>query len=251
MNGSAAVDRTPATASAVDGLQRLILRRVWSSLWSHLPMLAISAAATAVSAAVAVALSGTVGGGMLAPVLLAVLAGPTLMALLRVVQGALVEDDTDLRTYLRSLRATALRSAGFSLVPAMCLVSLLAASEVHARTGCGLMLISLCLAAVAMVLTVTGFVVVMPLAVARPALRGARLWAISWHLLGRWPVRFLASLTLAGLALWAAVSVSSTLVLLLPAPIALLAGAAYWCCAVELGAEDMVVTGDPAERGGR
>lgn len=248
MNGPAAVDRTAATASAVEGRQRLILRRVWSSLWSHLPMLALSAAATAVPAAAAVALSGAMGTPTLTPLLLAVLAGPLLMALLRVVQGALVEDDTDLRSYLRSLRATALRSAAFSLVPAMCLVSLLAAIEVHARTGNGFMLVSLCLAAVASVLTVSGFMVVIPLAVARPALHGARLWAISWHLLGRWPVRFLAPLTLAGLALWAAVSFSSTLVLLLPAPIALLAGAAYWCCAVELGAEDLVVTEGPAGR---
>lgn len=222
-----------------EGLQRLLLRRVWSSLWSHLPMLATSAAVTAVAAAVASALGVAVGGGLLTPALLALLAGPTLMALLRVVQGALVEDETDLRTYLRCLRATALRSTGFALLPAMCLVSLLAALEVHARTGSALMLASLCLSAVAGVLTITGSVVLMPLAVARPTLRGARLWAISFHLLGRWPVRFLAPLALAGLALWAALSLSSTLVLLLPAPIALLAGAAYWCCAVELGAQDM------------
>lgn len=235
---------------SAEGLQRLILRRVWSSLWSHLPMLAISATVTAVPAAVAAALSGAAGSRILTPVLLAVLAGPSLMALLRVVQGALVEDDTDLQTYLRSLGATALRSVGISLVPALCLVSLLAAIDVHARTGSIIMLVSLCLAAAATVLTVTGLLVLMPLAVARPALHGARLWVISWHLLGRWPIRFLAPLVLAGLALWAAVSVSSTLVLLLPAPIALLTGAAYWCCAVELGAQDMVVTEGPTRRGG-
>lgn len=228
--------------ASVEGLQRLLLRRVWSSLWSHLPMLAVSAAVTAAAATVASMLGGAVGGGLLTPVLLAVLAGPTVMALLRVVQGALVEDDTDLRTYLRSLRATALRSTGFALLPATCLVSLLAALEVHARTGSALVLVSLCLSAAASVLAVTGSVVLMPLAVARPALHGARLWSISWHLLGRWPVRFLAPLALAGIALWAALSLSSTLVLLLPAPIALLTGAAYWCCAVELGAQDVVGT---------
>ena len=224
---------------SVDGTQRLILRRVWSSLWTHLPLLALSAAVTAVSAAFASAAGTLVRGGLLTPVLLALLAGPTVMALMRVVQGALVEDDIDLRTYLSALRGTAARSAGISVVPAMCLTSLLAALEVYGRTGSGLMLVSLCLAAVASVLTVTGTVVLLPLVVARPALRGARAWAISWHLLGRWPVRFLAPLALAALALWAAVSFASTLVLLLPAPIALLAGAAYWCCAVELGAEDV------------
>lgn len=227
------------SSGSVEGAQRLILRRVWASLWTHLPMLALSAAVTAVAAAVASAAGTVVRGGLLTPVLLALLAGPTLMALVRVVQGALVEDDTDLRTYLNCLRSTALRSAGIAVVPALCMVSLLAALEVYGRTGSGLMLVSLCLAAVASVLTVTGTVVLLPLVVARPALRGVRLWAISWHLLGRWPVRFLAPLALAALALWAAVSFASTLVLLLPAPIALLAGAAYWCCAVELGAEDV------------
>ena len=224
---------------SVDGTQRLILRRVWSSLWTHLPLLALSAAVTAVSAAFASAAGTAVQGGLLTPALLALLAGPTLMALVRVVQGALVEDDTDLRIYLSCLRSTAVRSAGISFIPAMSLLCLLAALEVYGRTGSGLMLVSLCLAAVASVLTVTGTVVLLPLVVARPALRGARAWAIAWHLLGRWPVRFLAPLALAALALWAAVSFASTLVLLLPAPVALLAGAAYWCCAVELGAEDV------------
>src|SRR5699024_6126894 len=135
--------------ASVEGLQRLLLRRVWSSRCSHLPMLAVSAAVPAAAATVARKLGRAVAGGLLTPVLLAVLAGPTVMALLRVVQGALVEDDTDLRTYLRSLRATALRSTGFALLPATCLVSLLAALEVHARTGSALVLVSLCLSAAA------------------------------------------------------------------------------------------------------
>src|SRR5699024_9226997 len=126
--------------ASVEGLQRLLLRRVWSSLWSHLPMLAVSAAVTAAAATVASMLAGAVGGGLLTPVLLAVHAGPTVMALLRVVQGALVADDPDLRSYLRSLRASALRSTGFALLLATCLVSLRAALEVHARTGSALVL---------------------------------------------------------------------------------------------------------------
>jgi hypothetical protein len=44
---------------------------------------------------------------------------------------------------------------------------------------------------------------------------------------------------MAVLALWAGVALHSSLILLLPAPVALMAGAAYWCCALELGAEDL------------
>ena len=238
MSGAALADLTVSPVHA-DRLQRLILRRVWSSLWRHLPMLSISAAVTAVAAVLAVQSAG--GNQLLAPLLLALLVGPSLMALLNVVQGALVDDDTDLRAYLGGLKASALRSTGYSLIPALCLVSLVAAADVYARTGSGFMLISLGVAAAATILAVAGFTVAVPLAVARPELRGVRIWITSWFLLGRWPVRFFAPVALAGLALWVAVSVSSTLVLLLPAPIALLAGAAYWCCAVEIGADDVVV----------
>lgn len=237
---------SPAARPTTDGLQRLVLSRVWSSLWRHLPMLAISAAATGVAAALAVLIAG--GNPLLRPTLLALFAGPTLMALLAVVQGALVDDDTDLRAYLAALRTSAVRSTGYSLVPALCVVSLLAATDVYVRTGTTFVLVSLGTAGAATVLTVAGLTVLVPLAVARPELRGRRLWVTSWYLLGRWPVRFLAPIALTGLALWVAFSVSSTLVLLLPAPIALLAGAAYWCCAVELGANDVVVPGGSPDR---
>lgn len=232
----------PARHAPADGLQRLILRRVWHAPWRHLPTLAVSSVTTAIPVALAMRIAG--GSPLLTPLLLALLAGPTLMALLAVVQGALIEDDTDLRTHLRRLRTSALRSTGYSLIPALCLASLIAAIDLYARTESRILLISLGTAIVATVLSISGFMALVPLAVARPELRGVKLWATSWHLVGRWPVRFLAPVVMTGLALWAVFSVSTTLVLLLPAPIALLAGAAYWCCAVELGAEDVFALGD-------
>lgn len=231
-----------AIAPTPRGLQHLILRRVWSALWRHLPMLAISSTVTTLGASIGFWFAG--GSQLLVPILLALLAGPTVMALFLVVQGALVADDTDLRAYLRGVRDTALPSTAHSLIPALCLVSLAAAADVYARTSSTFMLVSLGVAIVATSLSVAGFVVVLPLAVARPHVRGAMLWVTAWHMLGRWPVRFLAPIVMAGLALWTALTYSSTLVLLLPAPIALLAGAAYWCCAVELGARDVLVPGD-------
>lgn len=226
----------------VRGLQRLILRRVWSALWRHLPMLAVGSTVTTLGASVGFWLAG--GSQLLLPILLAVLAGPTMMALFSVAQGALVSDDTGLRSYLRGVRETALPSMAHSLIPALSLVSLAAAADVYERTSSAFMLVSLSTAIVATILSVAGFVVVLPLAVARPQLRRAMLWVTAWHMLGRWPVRFLAPIVMAGLALWTALTYSSTLVLLLPAPIALVAGAAYWCCAVELGARDVLVPGD-------
>lgn len=237
MNSATRATRSSSRAG-VERLQRLILRRTWASLWRHLPMLAIGAATTALGAGTAALLAG--GSKLLFPLLLLVLCGPTLMALQTVVHGALVEDDTDVRAYLRALRGTALRSAGHCLPTAFSLVSLLAAAEVYGRTQSVLVLISLGTAITATALTIAGLAALIPLSVARPELRPMRLWVTAWHLVGRWPVRFLAPIALAGLALWAAVSVSSALVMLLPAGISLLAGAAFWCCAVEMGADDVV-----------
>lgn len=205
-------------------------------------MLAISAMATMLPAALGFWVAG--GNRLVLPILLALFAGPTVMALFGVVHGALVDDDTDLRSYLHGVRDTALRSTAHSSVPALCLVSLAAATEAYARTGSIFALVSLGTALVATVLSVAGLVAALPLAVARPQIRGVRLWVTSWYLIGRWPIRFLAPCIVAGLGLGLAVTVSSTLVLLLPAPVALLASAAYWCCAVELGAHDVFVPRD-------
>src|SRR5699024_1996177 len=106
------------------------------------------------------------------------------------------------------------------------------------------MLVSLSTAIVATILSVAGFVVVLPLAVARPQLRRAMLWVTAWHMLGRWPVRFLAPIVMAGLALLTGLTYSLMAVLLRPAPIALVAGAGYWCCACGLGDRYVLVPGD-------
>ena len=42
----------------VRGLQRLILRRVWSALWRHLPMLAVGSTVTTLGASVGFWLAG-------------------------------------------------------------------------------------------------------------------------------------------------------------------------------------------------
>lgn len=152
-----------------------------------------------------------------------------------------MHDDTELPRYTRSFRRCAARSTAYSLIPGLSLTALLAALEVHARTGSGMVLIPLALSVSCSVLTLAGLVALLPLAAARPALRGYRLWLTAWYLLGRWPVRYAAPLALGGLALWTATTLHTSLILLLPAPVALLAGAAHWCCAIDLGARGFPV----------
>lgn len=220
-------------------LQIAVLGRVWSAPWRHLPVLAVAAVASGLPLTIAVLL--TSGISVLTPLLAALWCGPTLIPLLGAVQDALVHDDTELSRYARSFRRCAARSTAYSLIPGLSLTALLAALEVHARTGSGMVLIPLALSVSCSVLTLAGLVALLPLAAARPALRGYRLWLTAWYLLGRWPVRYAAPLALGGLALWTATTLHTSLILLLPAPVALLAGAAHWCCAIDLGARGFPV----------
>lgn len=224
--------------------QRLLLRRVWGSLWRHLPALAVSGAVTAVAGVVGLRVAGDVWA--MSPLVIALFVGPTLMPLLAVVQGALVDDDTELRRYLRDLPRFAVRSTGYALVPGLCLSAVLAGVEMYRATGSTLALASLAFGTAGSVLAVVALTAVLPASVARPGLRGTRLWATAFHLLGRWPIRFLAPLMVSACALWAMTTVASSLVLLVPVPIALMSGAAYWCCAIDLGARD-VLRSQPAE----
>lgn len=228
-------DLSPPDAD-VAALQGRVLSRVWTAPWRHLPALAVAAGASALSLAASLWIAG--GISVVTPLLAALLCGPTLLPLSAVVQDALVHDDTELRRYAPALRRTALRGTGCSLIVGLCLSALLAALEVHARTGSSAALLPLAIAASCSVLTLTGLLALLPLAAARPGLRGIRLWITAWYLLGRWPVRFLAAFVVGGLAVWAGIAIHSSLILLLPAPVALMTGAAYWCCALDLGAGD-------------
>lgn len=218
-------------------LEGVVLRRVWRAPWRHLP--ALSAAGCATGLALAAALWITGGIVVATPLVAALLCGPTLLPLFAAVQGALVHDDTELRSYGRDIRRFAVRGTSLTLVAGLCLSAMLAGIEVHARTGSGAVLLSLAVAVTASALTVAGLFALLPLAVARPGLRGLRLWASSWYLLGRWPVRFLAPVSVGALAVWVGTTVHSSLILLLPVPVALMAGSAYWCCALDLGADDV------------
>lgn len=215
----------------------MVLGRAWRALWRHLAALAVAAVVTALAVVLGFRLGALVP--VLAPLVMALLGGPTVMPLLAVAQDALVEDDTAIGRYPVYLQRFALRGTGQLLIAAVPPTALLAALEVYGRTGQGLWLISIACAGTASVLAAVGLMVVLPAGVARPGLSVPRLWATALHLLGRWPVRFLAAAVACLLPIWPLTTVSSSLVLLLAAPAALVVSAAYWCCAVDLGATDV------------
>lgn len=207
-------------------------RRLLHGVWPNLP--------TLLCASVAVCVAATV------PVLVAPGVNPVAVALyaLLVAPAATALADTVTRiggTGRASVRGFAVRlvrlwpfAARQALVPAVAAVLLLAALQAWAATGSLLLLPSVALTGAATVLAVPAAMAALILGAARPGLRGRALWVTALHLVARQPVRFAAALCLVVLGVWAAASWSASLLLLLPAPAAVVAVAAVWTTAAEL-----------------
>ncbi|KYH43221.1 hypothetical protein [Branchiibius sp. NY16-3462-2] len=220
-----------------DATQRLVIQRTIRGIWAGLP--ALLAGSVALTLAVT---AGVVLGGGFTPwslLLTALLAGPPITGLAQVCHDIVIEDDATIRGWARATRRTARTGIGLLLVPAIPAALLMVAVVVHERTGSALWLAPMAASASATVLAVFTLLAALPATVARPDLRGVALWATALHLVARWPVRFVAPLTVLGLGLWAGLSITGTLLPLVPGPVLLLAAAAFWASAVELGATDL------------
>lgn len=220
-----------------DATQHLVLQRTIHGVWTGLP--ALLAGSVTLTLAVA---AGVVLGGGLTPwslLITAVLAGPALTGLARVCHDIVVEDDATIRGWARATRRTASTGIGLLAVPVIPAALLMVAVVVHERTGSPLWLAPMAVSASATVIAVFTLLAAVPAAIARPEVRGVARWALALHLVARWPVRFAAPLTVLGLGVWAGLSITGTLLPLVPGPVLLLAAAAFWASAVELGATDL------------
>ncbi|TCO54746.1 hypothetical protein [Actinocrispum wychmicini] len=200
--------------------------------WPCLPALLVASAALCAAATVPVFV--VPGVNPIAVLLYAVLAAPFLPALIAVANAAAFDEVATIRSWARALRAHALFGMRHCLVAAGAGELFLAALEVWSRGRPMWMLPSLALTGAATVVTLSGLLAVLPLGVARPGLRGVRLWITALHLVARRPVRFVAVFSLVGLGLWAATSWSASVLLLLPAPVTLVMVAAVWTTKADL-----------------
>lgn len=223
-------------ATQRDATQRIVLQRTVRGVWAGLPALLAGSVTLTLAIVVAVVL-----GGGLTPwslLLAVVVAGPPLAALAAVCHDIVVEDDTTIRNWVRATRHHARLGIGLLAVPVAPAILLMVAVVVHERTGSPVWLAPMAVSASATLLAVFTLLAAVPAAIARPDLRGTALWLTALHLVARWPVRFIAPLTVLGLGLWAGLSITGTLLPLVPGPVLLLTGAAFWASAVELGATD-------------
>lgn len=227
-----AVDPRPG-----DATQRIVLQRTIRGVWAGLPALL----AGSITLTVAIAAAVVLGGGLTpwSLLLTALLAGAPLTGLAGVCHDLVIEDDATIRNWARATRRTARLGVGLLAVPVVPAVLLMIAVVVHERTGSAVWLAPMAVSASATLLALMTLLAAVPAAVARPELRGVALWATALHLVSRWPVRFAAPLTVLGLGVWVGLSITGTLLPLVPGPVMLLTAAAFWASAVELGATDL------------
>lgn len=201
--------------------------------WPSLPALLVASAGVCAAATVPVLIAP--GLNPIAVVLDALLAGPFLAAMVAAANTITSGETATIRTWAGALRTHIPFAVRACLIPTLPAGLFLAALTLWLRGHPLWTLPSLALTGAGTVLALLGLLAVLPLGTARPDLRGTRLWITALHLVACRPTRFLAALTLPALGLWAATSWTASLLLLIPAPTALLMVTATWTTVTEVG----------------
>ncbi|MFC7405524.1 hypothetical protein [Georgenia alba] len=210
--------------SVTGGTDEAVLRAAVRGAWTQLPVLL--AGSLAVTGAAALALLAAAVWAPAGPVVAVLGVAPTVHALVRCALDVVDGAEPGVRDYGTALRELAARAVATAAVPAALAGLTLAALAAHARGG-PVFLVPAGLGVTATVLGTAALLVLLPLRARRREPGGAAAWLLALHVLGRAPVPFLAAAALAGLGMWASVTVSNGLFLLVPAPVALVLAAAY------------------------
>lgn len=213
--------------------QRILLRRSMRGLWPHLPLLMLGSVAVCLSAGVAALV--TPGATPLSVILLAVLVTPAATAIGAVANAVVGEDDAGHADWRRGW-AAGVRNGVAAIIPIAITGSLfVVAVEVWRRSGQPLLLTSVGVSGAVTACLVPVTAAMVQVTTGLPALDRRSQWRTAASFVVRWPVRFLAAPILLGFGAWLAIQVSASLLLLVPAPVALISAAAFWTSAVEAG----------------
>jgi len=199
--------------------------------YRSLPALLVASAALCVAATLPVLAAPGINAVSIA--LYAALAPPFLAALSAIGNSAAFGDMAGIADWARALRSYAVFGLRQGLIAGVAAELFLAALRVWSNGHPIWVLPSLALTGAAAILALSGLAAVLPLGIARPKLRGARLWITALHLVARRPGRFAAIFSLTGLGLWAAITWSASALLLVPAPAIVVTVAAVWTTAAE------------------
>jgi hypothetical protein len=210
-----------------------IIRGALRGVWPSLPALLVASAAICAAAVAPVVVAP--GLNPVAVVVTAVVCGPLLPALAAVANEMITEGQGTIRTWWCSLSGLWRFGLGSALVPAVPAALLLVAVEVWRATGSALVVPSFVLSGIVTLVACLGMTAAVPLGASRTDLRGVALWRTAVAIVAVQPLRFVAVASAAGFGLWAATRVSASVLLLVPAPTAIVAVTATWTTVAAVG----------------
>jgi hypothetical protein len=203
-----------------------IIRGALRGVWPSLPALLVASAAICAAAAVPVVVAP--GVNPIAVVVAALVCGPLLPALAAVADEMTTDGHGTIRTWWCTLRSQWRFGLTMSLVAAIPAALLLVAVEVWRVTGSAAVAPSFVASGIVTLVAVLGLTAAIPLGTARTDLRGTRLWRVAVSIVAVRPTRFVAVASAAGFGIWAATHTSASVLLLVPAPTAIVAATATW-----------------------
>lgn len=213
--------------------------RLRTTVWPNLPTLLVTS--TVVSAAALLAMLVAPGITPASLLLWALLVAPPAAALVAQANDMVLGGWPRPFSVVGYVRRAGLLGLTVWLPPAVAGACAMVAVGVWERTREPLVLVSAAVGAVGAALLTIAALVAVPVGLERPGLRGARLTVTALHVAARRPVPVFAVAAFAVAAVSSAERVAASLVLLVPAPLALVLVAAVWTSAEAAGLR-------PAER---
>ena len=198
------------------------LPAAFKALWYELPLLATAGALVCTASAVVVLLSP--GLSPLTVLLAAFAVAPVWAAVVATTDAVVREDRGGVPVLLKNLRKNAVAGLEVGLVPAVVIALALANWQLYSGP---LFAIPLAVSGCASVLLLLASCFAFSLRVTS-GLRGKTLWFTALHLVARAPLVPLGVLALVFVALVLGTSVTASLLLLAPGPVALFASAGTW-----------------------
>lgn len=208
-----------------------IIRGALRGVWPSLPALLVASAAICATAVAPIVVAP--GINPIAVIVAALACGPLLPPLAAVTNEMTTPSDVGgghgtIRTWWLTLRTQWRFGMTTALVPAVPGALLLVAVEVWRATGNIAVVPSFVASGIVTLLAVLGLTAAIPLGTSRTDLRGVRLWRAAVSTVAVRPTRFVAVASAAGFGVWAATHVSASVLLLVPAPTAIVAVTATW-----------------------
>ena len=208
------------------GLEAEVIRRTLRGVWPSLPALLVASVAVCAAATVPVLVAP--GVNPIAAIVTAISCGPFLAALAGMTNEIAFDGQTAIRSWWSALRQLWRFGLLSALVPALPAGLLLVAIEVIRLSDSPLVWPSFVVTGMVTAVALLSFMAALPLGAARPDLRGRALWIVAVSTVATRPTRFVAVASAIGFLVWTATEWSASLLLFVPAPVAIVAVTATW-----------------------